>query len=201
MKHYFNPMSRAVTTHWMLLEADAAHEQVMVDIASGDTGTPAYRAVNPMGKIPALVDGDVVVTEVAAICAYIADKFPEKGLAPAPGTPERGRYYRYLFVPGTTLEPMFTVASLGVKDYPAQSAGFGDLARCMATIEAMTPDADWVLGERFTAADVVFGSLLDTAIQFGWLTAPSAKVTAYVERIRNRPAYQKSRDASPASPA
>jgi len=192
MKHYFNPMSRAMTTHWMLLEAGADHEQIMVDFAAGETATPAYRAINPMGKIPVLVDGDVVITEAAAICAYIADKFPEKKLAPAPGTPERGTYYRYLFVPGATLEPMFTVASFGVKDYSASSAGFGDMERCLATIEAMTPEVGWVLGDKFSAADVVFGSLLDVAFLFGWLKAPSEKVTAYVERIRNRPAYQKS---------
>lgn len=196
MKHYFNPMSRAVTTHWMLLEAGAGHEQVMVDFAAGETVTPAFRAINPMGKIPVLVDGDVVITETAAICAYIADKFPEKGLAPAPGTAERGAYYRYLFVPGTTLEPMFTVASFGVTDYSAVSAGFGDMERCLATIEAMTPEAGWVLGESFSAADVVFGSLLDIALMFGWLTAPSDKVTAYVERIRSRPAYQQSHNPS-----
>ncbi|WP_417450979.1 glutathione S-transferase family protein [Kordiimonas sp.] len=196
MKHYFNPMSRAITTHWMLLEADVVHEQIVVDLANGDTDTPDYRAINPMGKIPALVDGDVVVTETAAICAYIADKFPEKGLAPALGTAERGKYYRYLFVPGTTLEPMFTVASLGIQDYPAKSAGFGDLKRCLATIEAMTPETDWVLGRGFTAADVVFGGILDMAVQFGWLKAPSKRVAAYVERIRSRPAYQKSRNPS-----
>ncbi|WP_020399670.1 glutathione S-transferase family protein [Kordiimonas gwangyangensis] len=193
MKHYFNPMSRAITTRWMLLEADVPHEQVFVDITNGDTDRAEYRAVNPMGKIPALLDGDVVVTEAAAICAYIADKFPEKGLAPAPGTPARGSYYRYLFVPGTTLEPMFTIASLGIKDYPARSVGFGDMERCLATIEAMTPETGWAIGDRFTAADVVFGGFLDMAVQFAWLPTPSAKVSAYVGRVRARPAYQKSR--------
>ncbi|WP_417461495.1 glutathione S-transferase family protein [Kordiimonas sp.] len=196
MKHYFNPMSRAVTTHWMLLELDAAHEQVVVDFTNGETATPEFRAVNPMGKVPTLVDGDVVVTEVAAICAYLADKFPEKGLAPDMGSDERGTYYRYMFVPGTTLEPMFTLKSLGIEDYPAQSVGFGDLGRCLATIEQMTPETDWALGDKFTAADVVFGGFLDFAVQFGWLEAPSAKVAAYVRRIKDRPAYRQSHDPS-----
>lgn len=196
MKHYFNPMSRAMTTHWMLIELGAVHEQVVVDFTNGETDTPEYRAINPMGKIPVLVDGDVVVTEVAAICAYLADKFPEKGLAPGPGSDERGRYYRYLFVPGTTLEPMFTFGLFGIQDYPAKSVGFGDLERCLATIESMTPESNWALGDRFTAADVVFGGTLDFAIQFGWLKAPSAKVSAYVRRIKNRPAYQQSHDPS-----
>jgi glutathione S-transferase len=105
MKHYYNAMSRAVTTHWMLTELGVEHEQIVVDFMKGETGTPEYRAINPMGKIPTLVDGDIIVTEVAAICAYLADKFPEKGLAPATDSSDRGSYYRYLFVPGTTLEP------------------------------------------------------------------------------------------------
>jgi len=196
MKHYFNPVSRAVTTHWMLTELGADHEQVIVDVQSGETASPEFRAINPMGKIPTLVDGEIVVTEVAAICAYLADKFPEKGLAPPPGSLERGKYYRYLFVPGTTLEPMFTFKSLNVSDYPAESTGFGDLERCLATIEEMTPESDWALGPQFTAADVVFGGLLDFAIIAGWLDAPSRKLKAYVRRLKDRPAYRKSHDPS-----
>lgn len=145
MKHYFNPMSRAMTTNWMLTELDAEHEQVVVDLVSGETGSLRYRSINPMGKVPTLVDGDVVVTEVAAICAYLADRYPEKGLAPPPDSLERGRYYRYLFFTGTTLEPMFTTKLLGVTDYPAESVGWGDFERCMATVESMTPSIDWAL--------------------------------------------------------
>lgn len=194
MKHYFHSMSRAVTTHWMLMELEAEHEQIVVDLMSGEGSTPQFRAINPMGKIPVLVDGDVVVTEVAAICAYLADKFPEKRLAPSLGSSERGRYYRYLFVPGTTLEPMFTFNLLKVKDYPASSVGFGDLERCLATIESMTPETDWALGDQFTAADVVFGGTLDFALQLGWLESPTSKVSSYVRRIKGRPAYRQSHD-------
>jgi glutathione S-transferase len=194
MKHYFNRMSRAVTTNWMLTELGAEHEQVVVDLVSGETRSPEYRQINPMGKIPTLVDGDVVVTEVAAICAYLADRYPEKGLAPLPDSRERGRYYRYLFFPGTTLEPMFTTKLLGVTDYPAESVGWGDFERCMATVESMTPLSDWALGSQFSAADVVFGGTLDSAVQLGWVESPSAKVAAYVRRIKDRPAYRQSHD-------
>ncbi len=194
MKHYFNHMSRAVTTHWMLTELNAEHEQIIVDIEAGETGTAEYRAINPMGKVPVLVDGDIVVTEVAAICAYLADKFIEKGLAPSPDSDQRGKYYRYLFVPGTTLEPMFTFNLLEISDYPANSVGFGDWERCLATIESMTPETDWALGDQFTAADIVFGGTLDFAVQLGWLSSPSPKVAAYVRRIKARPAYQQSHD-------
>lgn len=196
MKHYFNPMSRAVTTHWMLNELEAEHEQIVVDFAAGETGSPEYRRVNPMGKIPTLVDGDVIVTEVAAICAYLADRYPDKGLAPPADSPQRGRYYRYLFFPGATLEPMFTTRLLGVTDYPAQSVGWGDFERCMATVESMTPESDWALGSQFSAADVVFGGMLDLAIQFGWIESPGPRVAAYVSRIRDRPAYRRSHDPS-----
>ena len=194
MKHYFNPMSRAVTTHWMLTELGAEYEQIVVDFASAETGSPEYRRINPMGKIPTLVDGEVVVTEVAAICAYLADRYPEKGLAPPPDSRERGRYYRYLFFPGTTLEPMFTVRLLGVTDYPAQSVGWGDFDRCMATVESMTPLSDWALGSRFSAADVVFGATLVFAVQSRWIESPTPRVAAYVGRIKDRPAYRQSHD-------
>lgn len=192
MKHYYNPASRAVTTHWMLTELDAEHEQIMVDIQSGESASAEFREINPMGKIPTLVDGDVVVTEVAAICAYLADRYPDKGLAPPPQSPERGRYYRYLFFPGTTLEPMFTMKLMGLTDYSAQSVGWGDYDRCMAAVDALTPSADWALGERFSAADVVFGGTLDFAVQLGWLESPTDKVTAYVRRLKDRPAYRQS---------
>ena len=196
MKHYFNPMSRAVTTNWMLTELDVEHEQVFVDMASGATASPQFRKINPMGKIPALVEGEVVVTEVAAICAYLADRFPESGLAPPADSRERGRYYRYLFFPGTTLEPMFTTKLLGVTDYPSESVGWGDFERCMATVESMTPISDWALGSQFSAADVVFGGTLDSAVQMGWIESPSARVAAYVRRIKDRPAYRQCHDPS-----
>ncbi len=196
MKHFYNPMSRAMTTLWMFAELGVEPEQILIDVHAGETATAEFRAINPMGKIPVLVDGDVVVTEVAAICAYLADKFPEKDLAPVVGTPERGKYYRYLFVPGTTLEPMFTVNSMNVGDYPATSAGFGDLDRCLATIEEMTPETDFALGERFTAADVVFGGTLDFFVQTGAINQPSDKLQAYVKRLKARPAYQATHDPS-----
>ena len=196
MKHYFNPMSRALTTDWMLRELDAEHEQILVDIQAGDNDTPEFRALNPMGKIPMLVDKDVVVTETAAICAYLADKFPDRGLSPELGSPLRGKYYRYLFFPGTTLEPMFTAQQLGLTDYAAESAGWGDLERCMETLEALVPKDEWVLGSQFSAADVVFGGTLDSSVQFGWLETPSAAVADYVGRIKSRPAYRASHDES-----
>lgn len=190
LKHYFHPASRAATTDWMLRELDVPHERIVVDFLAGETQSPTYRAINPMGKVPALVDGDVVVTETAAICAYLADRFVERGLAPPPGAPERGLYYRCLFFTGTTLEPLLTVTKHGLTDVAPQSVGWGDMERCMAAVESMTPDAFWVLGERFSAADVVFGGMLDSCIELGLLEQPSPRVRAYVKRLKSRSAYR-----------
>jgi len=194
MKHYYNPMSRAVTTDWMLKELDVQHEQIIVDFTADENNLPEFRNINPMGKLPALVDGDAVVTEVAAICAYLADKFPEKKLAPEVGSVNRATYYRYLFLPGNTIEPVFSLTTSGLEHPDPASAGWGDITRVMATIEAMTPEADWALGEQFTAADVVFGGLLDFSMVFNWIEA-SPKVAAYIARIRQRPAYRETHRA------
>ena len=188
MKHYFHPRSRAATTDWMLKELDAPHEQVLVELGTEGTAAAEFRAINPMGKLPTLVDGDVVVTESAAICAYLADKFADRGLAPPPGSPERGPYYRYLFFPGTTLEPLLSFNMLGAEADPV-SMGWGDMERGMATVEAMTPEQGWAIGDRFTAADVVFGGTLAFFSGFKMLEA-SPKVEAYVSRIQARPQYQ-----------
>ncbi len=196
MKHYYHPMSRAVSTDWMLRELEVEHEQIIVDFPAGENDAPEFRAINPMGKIPTLVDGDVVVTEAAAICAYLADRFPEKGLAPPLASELRGPYFRYLFFPGTTLEPMFTVGLFDKAEYSVKSTGWGDLETCLKAIESMTPESDWVLGSQFSAADVVFGGFLNFAIQFHMLKSPSPKVAAYVGRIKARPAYRASHDPS-----
>lgn len=194
MKHYFNPMSRGVITDWMLKELDVPHEQIIIDFSTGENNSPEYRKINPMGKLPALVDGETVVTEVAAICAYLADKFPEKGLAPEAGSTDRGAYYRYLFIAGNTVEPALSLAAAGFEHPQPSSAGWGDTSRVLATIETMTPEVGWVLGERFTAADVVFGGLLDISMVFKLFEA-SPGVAGYVERIRGRQAYRETHGA------
>jgi glutathione S-transferase len=190
IKHYFHPMSRAVTTNWMLQELDAPFEEVVVDYMQGDNLSSEFLAINPMGKLPTLTDGDVVITEAAAICAYLADKFIDKGMAPSLNSPLRGRYYRYILFSGNTMEPMFTVNQMEGATFNPQSVGFGDLERVMKTIEAMTPEKNWILGETFSAADVVFGGTLDFSLQFGWVKEPSERVANYVKRLQARPAYR-----------
>ena len=194
MKHYFNPMSRGVSTDWMLREIGVEHEQIFIDIAKDEHYGETFKAINPMCKLPVLVDGATIVTEVAAICAYLADRFPEKGLAPELGSVERAAYYRYLFVAGNTIEPALALESAGLEHPAPRSAGWGDLERVLDTIEALTPEEGWALGEQFSAADVVFGGLLDFMIVFG-LLEPTEKVAAYASRLRQRPAYRASHPA------
>lgn len=194
IKHYFNPMSRGVTTDWMLKELGVAHETVIIDLSTGEQNSAEFRAINPMGKLPALVDDDTVVTETSAICAYLADKFIDKQLAPAIDSPQRAAYYRYLFVAGNTLEPALALAAAGLTHPNAGSAGWGDKERAVATIESLCPEADWALGASFSTADVIFGGLLDFGMIFGWLEA-SSKVASYVDRLRSRPAYIESHGA------
>ena len=196
MKHYSHPMSRAVTTNWILQELGESCEQVIVDFMKGENKTAEFLAINPMAKLPTLTDGDVVVTEVAAICTYLADKFISKGLAPPVNSPLRGTYYRYIMFSGNTLEPMFTVNQMEGATYNPQSVGWGDMERVMKTIEVMTPEQNWVLGETFSAADVVYGGVLDFSVQFGWVKEPSDKVSSYIKRLQARPAYRETHPES-----
>lgn len=194
MKHYYNPMSRALTTDWMLKELDIEHEQIFIDFRTDNSELRDFQKINPMGKVPTLIDGDRVITEVAAICAYLADKFSEKGLAPESGVVERADYYRYLFVAGNTIEPALTLEASGIEHPNPMSAGWGDMPRVLLTIESMTPDTGWALGEKFSAADVVFGGLLDSFYTFDLIKA-SSKVESYITRIRQRPCYQEAHAA------
>lgn len=189
MKHYYNSMSRSVTTDWMLKELDEQHEQININFSEDSPELRDLQTINPMGKLPTLVDGENVITETAAICAYLSDKYLDKKLAPAIGSNQRAKYYRYLFIAGNTIEPALTLAASNMEHPNSATAGWGNKTRVLATIEAMTPHSGWALGDEFTAADIVFGGLLDSAVTFGML-APSPKVAAYIFRLQQRPAYK-----------
>ncbi|USI27955.1 glutathione S-transferase family protein [Alteromonas macleodii] len=189
MKHYYNSMSRSVTTDWMLKELDVQHEQININFSEDSPELRELQTINPMGKLPTLVDGKIVVTETAAICAYLSDKYLDKKLAPAIESDQRANYYRYLFIAGNTIEPALTLAASNIEHPNSATAGWGDKTRVLATIEAMTPESRWALGDEFTTADIVFGGLLDSMVTFRML-APSPKVAAYISRIQQRPAYR-----------
>jgi glutathione S-transferase len=183
---YTNPMSRGRIAHWMLEEVGRPYRTVWLDFGPA-MGTPDYLALNPMGKVPTVVHGDTVVTECAAVCAYLADAFPEAGLAPEPG--RRGAYYRWLFFAAGPVEAAVTNRALGVEvpDERTRMVGYGDFGRVMDALEAAVSGDGYVAGERFTAADVYVGAQIGWGLQFGSIEDRPA-FRDYFERVAGRPA-------------
>ena len=190
---YTNPASRGRMVRWMLEEVGQPYRTEVLGYGAA-MKAPAYLAVNPMGKVPALRHGDVVVTEVAAICAYLADAFPEAGLAPPPGDAMRGPYYRWLFFGAGPFEAAVTNTVLGVQ-VPAERqrmVGYGSMADVTATLEAAVSQPGYLAGERFSAADVYIGSQIGFGLMFGSIEKRPA-FAAYWERLRHRPAALRAR--------
>src|SRR6266568_9042539 len=152
---YTNPMSRGRVARWMLEEVGAPYKVELLDYAS-TMKAPAYLAINPMGKVPAIRHGDTVVTEAAAICAYLADAFPAAGLAPPPGDRLRGPYYRWLFFVAGPLEAVWTNKAMGfvVPEERERMMGYGRLEHVIDALEGAVSRANYVVGDRFSAADV-----------------------------------------------
>jgi glutathione S-transferase len=188
---YTNPQSRGRIAHWMLEEVGIPYETVWLDFGPS-MKTAEYRAVNPMGKVPALKHGDVAVTEAAAICAYLADRFPEKGLMPPAGHPARAAYFRWLFFAAGPLEMAVTAQSLGwqVPEGRSGMVGFGSYTDTMAALEGALAPGPHVCGEQFTAADVYVGSSLGWGMMFGTIEKRPV-FEAYVGRLQARPAAQR----------
>jgi len=185
---YTNPMSRGRIARWMLEEIGAPYRTELLDYGPLMKG-PDYLAVNPMGKVPALRHGDVVVTECAAICAYLADAFPDAGLAPPPDSPARGAYYRWLFFAAGPLEAAVTNKTLGF-EVPAgreRMTGYGSFASVMDSLEVAVSAVEFLAGDRFSAADIYLGSQIGFGLRFGSIEKRPA-FEAYWDRIATRPA-------------
>ena len=190
MKLYWAPQTRAFRAVWMLEEAGRPYERVLIDIRNGAQSTPAFQAVNPMMKVPALADGAAMVAESAAICAYVAERVPEANLAPPPGDPSRGRYLHWLFFAAACIEPAFTQKFLKFEMNPSQ-AGWSSFERVIDVLaEALRP-RPWILGERFSAADVMLGSDLNFGMNLLKIVEPRPEFTVYVARCAARPAFQR----------
>lgn len=191
---YTNPMSRGRIIRWMLEEVGQPYETVVLDYATTMKG-PEYLAINPMGKVPAIKHGDVVVTEGAAICAYLADAFPQAGLAPPPGDNQRGAYFRWLFYGAGPVEAMATNHSLQVvvPEDKRGMVGYGSREQVLDTLESAVSKSQYFVGDRFTAADVYTGSQIAWGLQFGTLEKRPAYV-AYAGRIMSRPAAVRARE-------
>ena len=184
---YTNPMSRGRIARWMLEEVGAAYDVVLLDYASTMKAEP-YRSVNPMAKVPAIVHRGRTVTECAAICAYLAEAFPDAGLAPRDD--ERADYYRWLFFAAGPVEAAVTNRSLGVvpTDQQQRMVGYGDYDRVVAVLERAVAAHPYIAGDRFTAADVYVGSQVIWGMQFGSLPKRDA-FDAYSARLVGREAY------------
>lgn len=189
---YTNPMSRGRIARWMLEEIGAPYETVILDYA-GKMKAPDYLAINPMGKVPSVVHNGHVVTECAAICAYMAAAFPDAGLAPKPG--ELADYYRWLFFASGPVEASITDKALGVEtdEKTSRMAGYGTFDHVVDTLEKAVAKHDYIAGDRFTAADVYVGAQVDWGLAFK--TIPSRPAFEdYAARIRERPAYKRQKD-------
>ncbi|MCG8441563.1 MAG: glutathione S-transferase [Caulobacterales bacterium] len=195
---YYNPMSRARITRWLLEELGVPYELKIVGYEDGSMRDPAFLALNPMGKIPTLVDGDVVVTETAAIAIYLADKYKSPNdLAPALDDPQRADYLRWLIFQAACVEPAMAQKGAGF-EMPRQQAGWGSFDLVVDVLKQRLAKADpFLLGERFTAADVILGSTVGYAMMFD-LFPKEPEFTAYSERLTARPAYARAMEETPA---
>jgi glutathione S-transferase len=190
---YTNPMSRGAIVRWMLEEVGQPYDTVLLDYGT-TMKAPDYLAINPMGKVPAIKHGEVVVTEVAAICAYLAETFPDAGLAPRTAA-ERGAYFRWMFFAAGPVEAAISDKMLGV-DVPADKemmVGYGNYNRVVDALDRLVASSPYVAGERFTAADVYVGSHISWGSQFGTLPKRDS-FGPYLERILSRPAAVRARE-------
>ncbi len=189
---YHNPRSRAQMAHWMLEEVGAPYRIVPIDFEKGENRTPEFLAINPMGKLPTIVHRGVAVTETAAIIGYLADAFPTAGLAPALDDPARGTWFRWLVFGASAFEPALLDTMMKRPEAPRANVGYGSYDEVLGALETMLEPGPWILGERFSAADVYLGAELAWAASFG---APGIverpRLAAYIERAKARPAYQR----------
>ncbi|RTL80253.1 MAG: HTH domain-containing protein [Hyphomicrobiales bacterium] len=183
---YTNPQSRGMIVHWMLEEIGVPYSLEVKEYGTS-IKAPEYLAINPMGKVPAIKHGDTVVTETAAICAYLADAFPEAGLAPAPA--ERGEYYRWLFFAAGCVEAAIGNHAVGWDPTPEVQGrfGYGSYAAVIDTLAKAVAGRRYIAGENFTAADIYVGSMIGFSLRFGTIEK-RPEFEAYWSGLENRPA-------------
>ena len=188
---YYNPQSRAAIVHWMLEELGIPYEMHVLRFDKAEHKTPEFLAINPMGKLPTIKHGDVVVTESPAICTYLADAFPAAGLAPAIGDPRRGTYLRWMFFSGSCMEPALADKALGREPGKPSMMGYGTFDDTMNTAAQAIAKGPYVLGDMFSAADVILGSTIMFGMMFK-IFPERPEFLAYAERLKARPALQRS---------
>lgn len=184
------PQTRSSCTLRLAEEMGIPYDVHVLDLAKGEHKAPAYLAINPMGKVPAIRHGEVVVTEQGAIALYLGDLFPETGMCPQPGDPLRGSLLRWLFFYGDCVEPAVLQKAMKWEAPKASMAGYGSYEDTMAAVAGQLAAGPWFLGERFTVADGVWGPALTWLTAFGLVPA-APEIAAYVERFAARPAAAK----------
>jgi glutathione S-transferase len=188
---YTNPHSRGRIVRWILEEVGQPYRTEVLEFGAA-MKSPAYRRINPMGKVPSLSHGSTVVTEVAAICAYLADAFPQAGLAPASTSAQRGPYYRWLFFSAGPIEAAASNRALGLSVPAGREAmmGYGTYELAMEVLEQAVSASDYLVGDRFSAADLYLGSHIGFGMQFGTIDKRPA-FERYWSRLNARPAKQR----------
>jgi glutathione S-transferase len=188
---YHAAPSRSSIVRWMLEEIGEPYDIHVLSLAQGDQQKPDYLAINPMGKVPALKHDDVIVTEAAAICTYLADAFPKAGLNVPIGDPRRGVYLKWLFFGPSCIEPAMMDRAFPRKEEARRAAlGYGDFDTVMNVVAKALAQGPYLLSDQFTAADVVIGSTLRWGTLFK-LIPERPEFKAYVERLGQRPALQR----------
>jgi glutathione S-transferase len=190
LKLYWAPHSRSFTALWLMEEVGEPYERVLIDINTGAQKTPDYLAINPMGKVPALADGEISIAETAAICAYVAERHHDKNLAPPIGDPLRAKYLQWLFFSPGCIEP--AILQIYTKlDIPPRTAAWGDAKQVFDVLDAALAKGPWILGDMFSAADVVIGAGLNYAIRVFKMVPARPNFDRYLDACTARPAFQR----------
>ncbi len=189
---FTNPMSRGQTVRWMLEEVGQPYDTEILDYGTTMKAEP-YLSINPMGKVPAIRHNGRVVTEVAAICCYLADAFPEANLAPPP--PDRADYYRWIFFTAGPIEAAFTNKAMGWEAPPERQAtlGYGSYDKALETLERYLASKPFITCDRFTAADLFVGAYVNFMLEFKLLD-PRPAFTDYAARMTDREAFRRARE-------
>ncbi len=190
MKLYWSPRSRSFSALWMMEETGQPYERVLTDISTGAQKKPEFLAINAMGKVPALKDGDATLAEQSAICAYVAERYPEAKLAPPLGDVRRAKYLYWLFFAPGCIEPAILQIFTKIQVPPLQ-AGWGDATLVFDVLERAVEKGPWLLGEQFTAADVMIGSNLHAVINMFKMIPSRPAFDRYLDACAARPAFQR----------
>jgi glutathione S-transferase len=190
MQLYWAPRSRSFSALWLMEETRQPYERVLIDIRTGAQRSPDYLAINPMGKVPALKDGEATLAEAAAICAYVAERYPEAKLAPPLGSPLRAKYLYWLFFAPGCIEPAMVQIATKI-EMNSVAAGWGDAQRVFDVLDAALSKGPWILGEDFSVSDIAIGAALNFAVRLFKMVPPRPSFEAYLARCMARPAFQR----------